>query len=289
VSIGDKRLTLVYEQYFCGQPHFDQWVGQTGIDQMAIGLVGRKAGMTRIFTEDGRSIPVTVIQAFPNKVTRVKTTDSDGYAAIQVTTGAVKPSRVTRPDAGQYAAASMEPGEGLFEFRIEEAQVEHLAPGTEITVERFAEGQLVDVTGTSIGKGYAGVIKRWHFRGQDNTHGNSLAHRAPGSIGQNQSPGRVFKGKKMSGHLGNVKRTSQNLEVVKVDLERNLILIKGSVPGHKEGRIFVKPSIKSPEAEAWLPPVVEEPVEEIINEEAAAEAVNEAADNSTENAGETQA
>jgi large subunit ribosomal protein L3 len=219
---------------------------------MAIGLVGRKAGMTRIFTEDGRSIPVTVIQALPNIITRVKTPDSDGYTALQVTTGAVKPSRVSRPDAGQYAAASTEPGEGLFEFRVEteeEAQLETLTPGTAITVERFQEGQLVDVTGTSIGKGYAGVIKRWHFHGQDSTHGNSLAHRAPGSIGQNQSPGRVFKGKKMSGHLGNAKRTSQNLEIVRVDAERNLILVKGAVPGHKQGRVFVKPAIKHP-----LPP-----------------------------------
>ena len=152
---------------------------------MAIGLVGRKSGMTRIFTEDGRSIPVTVIQALPNRVTRIKTADSDGYAALQVTTGTVKASRISRPDAGQYAAAGTEPGEGLFEFRVEESQLEGYAPGAEITVERFQEGQLVDVTGTSIGKGYAGVIKRWHFHGQDSTHGNSLAHRAPGSIGQN--------------------------------------------------------------------------------------------------------
>jgi large subunit ribosomal protein L3 len=260
---------------------------------MAIGLVGRKAGMTRIFTEDGRSVPVTVIQALPNKVTRVKTSDSDGYSAIQVTTGKVKPSRVSRPVAGQYAAASTEPGEGLFEFRVEDSQLEALAPGMEITVERFEEGQLVDVTGTSIGKGYAGAIKRHHFRGQDNTHGNSLSHRAPGSIGQNQSPGRVFKGKKMSGHLGNVKRTAQNLEIVKIDAERNLILVKGSIPGHKEGRIFVKPSVKNPEAEAWLPPVVEEPIEEKVNEEAANEAATGAAESAapdaTDNAEETQA
>ena len=228
---------------------------------MAIGLVGRKTGMTRIFTEDGRSIPVTVIQALPNKVTRVKTSDSDGYNAVQVTTGTVKASRVNRPDAGQYAAASTEAGEGLFEFRIEDSQVEHFAPGTEITVDRFEAGQMVDVQGTSIGKGYAGAIKRWNFRGQDNTHGNSLAHRAPGSIGQNQSPGRVFKGKKMSGHMGNETNTVQNLEVVRVDAERNLILVKGSVPGHKEGRLFVKPSVKNSEAQAWVPAVVEEAAE----------------------------
>ena len=188
-----------------------------------------------------------------NKQTRVKNTDSDGYNAIQVTTGNVKPSRVSRPDAGQFAAAGTEPGEGLFEFRVEESQLEAIEPGTEITVSRFEEGQMVDVSGTSIGKGYAGAIKRWNFKGQDTTHGNSLAHRAPGSIGQNQSPGRVFKGKKMSGHMGNENCTVQNLEVVRVDAERNLILVKGSVPGHKEGRLFIKPSVKKPEAQPWVP------------------------------------
>ena len=213
--------------------------------------------MTRVFTEDGRSIPVTVIQALPNIVTRIKTKDSDGYVALQVTTGTVKASRVSRTDAGQYAAASAELGEGLFEFRIEESQLAAIKPGIEITVERFEEGQKVDVSGTSIGKGYAGVIKRWNFRGQDNTHGNSLAHRAPGSIGQNQSPGRVFKGKKMSGHMGNASHTTQNLEVVRVDAERNLILVKGAVPGHKQARVVIKPSVKRPEAQAWVPPVVE--------------------------------
>jgi len=226
---------------------------------MAIGLVGRKAGMSRIFTEDGRSIPVTVIQALPNRVTRVKTIASDGYAAVQVTTGTAKASRVSRPDAGQYAAAGAELGEGLFEFRVEEeAHLEGWEPGKEITVERFEAGQAVDVTGTSIGKGYAGAIKRHHFRGQDSTHGNSLAHRAPGSIGQNQSPGRVFKGKKMSGHLGNVKRTAQNLEIVRVDAERNLILVKGSVPGAANGRLFLKPAVKS-DAVPYFPPQPAEP------------------------------
>ena len=212
---------------------------------MAIGLVGRKAGMTRIFTEDGRSIPVTVIQALPNRVTRIKTVESDGYAALQVTTGSVKASRISRPVAGQFAAAGAEPGDGLFEFRVEESQLEGFTPGSELTVERFKEGQLVDVAGTSIGKGFAGAIKRHHFAGQDTTHGNSLSHRAPGSIGQNQSPGRVFKGKKMSGHLGNVRRTAQNLEIVRVDAERNLILVKGAVPGAKNGRLFLKPAVKA--------------------------------------------
>jgi large subunit ribosomal protein L3 len=210
-----------------------------------IGLVGRKCGMTRVFTEDGRSIPVTVIQALPNRVTRIKTPDSDGYAALQVTSGTVKPQRLSKPDAGQFAAVGAEPGEGLWELRIDPEQIEEFEAGAELTVERFAEGQRVDVAGTSIGKGYAGVIKRHHFHGQDSTHGNSLAHRAPGSIGQNQTPGRVFKGKKMSGHLGNVRRTAQNLEVVRVDVERNLLLVKGAVPGHKDGRLFVQPSIKA--------------------------------------------
>jgi large subunit ribosomal protein L3 len=199
--------------------------------------------MTRVFTEDGRSIPVTVIQALPNRITRIKTPDSDGYAAVQVTTGTVKASRVSRPMAGQYAAAGAEAGEGLFEFRIDESQVEEFEAGNEITVESFAAGQYVDVAGTSIGKGFAGTIKRHNFRGQDATHGNSISHRAPGSIGQNQTPGRVFKGKKMSGHMGAERVTTKNLEIVSVDAERNLLLVKGAVPGHKEGRLYVKPSV----------------------------------------------
>ncbi len=191
---------------------------------MAIGLVGRKCGMTRVFTEDGRSIPVTVIQALPNRITRIKTPASDGYAAIQVTTGTVKAQRLSR---------------------VDEAQLGEFEAGSEITVESFEAGQKVDVAGTSIGKGYAGAIKRHNFKGQDTTHGNSLSHRAPGSIGQNQTPGRVFKGKKMSGHLGNERVTTQNLEIVSVDAERNLLLVKGSVPGHKDGRLYVKPSVKA--------------------------------------------
>lgn len=201
--------------------------------------------MTRVFTEDGRSIPVTVIQALPNRITKIKTPDSDGYAAVQVTTGTAKASRLSRPVAGQYAAVSAEPGEGLFEFRVDETRLEEFEAGNEITVETFAAGQYVDVAGTSIGKGYAGTIKRHNFRGQDATHGNSISHRAPGSIGQNQTPGRVFKGKKMSGHMGNERVTTQNLEIVSVDAERNLLLVKGSVPGHKEGRLYVKPSVKA--------------------------------------------
>jgi len=211
---------------------------------MAIGLIGRKCGMTRVFTDDGVSIPVTVIEALPNRVTRVKTDESDGYSALQVTTGSVKPSRINKPVAGQYAAVGAEPGNGLWEIRLPAEAAAEFEPGKEITVESFVAGQFVDVSGTSIGKGYAGTVKRHHFATQDMTHGNSLAHRAPGSIGQNQTPGRVFKGKKMSGHLGNVHRTAQNLEVVQVDADRNLLLIKGSVPGHSGGRLLVKPATK---------------------------------------------
>ncbi|MEM8984001.1 MAG: 50S ribosomal protein L3 [Pseudomonadota bacterium] len=212
---------------------------------MTIGIVGRKRGMTRVFTENGASIPVTVIEAQPNRVTRVKTLDSDGYKAVQVTTGTVKPSRVSKPVAGQFAAASVDAGDTVREFRLaDDADVE-LEAGAEIKVDQFEAGQKVDVVGTSIGKGFAGTVKRHHFRTQDATHGNSLAHRAPGSIGQNQTPGRVFKGKKMSGQLGNVRRTVQNLEVVRVDDERNLLLIRGAVPGFDGAQVVVRPAIKS--------------------------------------------
>lgn len=212
---------------------------------MAIGLVGRKCGMTRVFTEDGISIPVTVIEALPNRVTRVRSADVDGYVGLQVTTGSKKPSRVSKPDAGQFAAVDAEIGEGLWEFRAEGAELAEIEVGAELTVGRFEAGQKVDVSGTSIGKGYAGVIKRHNFSMQDATHGNSVSHRAPGSIGQNQSPGRVFKGKKMAGRMGGVNRTVQSLEVVRVDADRNLILVKGAVPGHAGGRLFVKPSVKA--------------------------------------------
>jgi large subunit ribosomal protein L3 len=201
--------------------------------------------MSRIFTEEGESVPVTVIHAPPNRITRIKTDDRDGYFALQVTTGTRKPSRISKPVAGQYAAVSVEPGEGLYEFRIDADQASEYEPGAELTVDRFSAGQRVDVTGTTIGKGFAGVVKRHHFHMQDATHGNSLAHRAPGSIGQNQTPGRVFKGKKMAGHLGNVQRTAQGLEVVQVDPERNLIAVKGAVPGHAGGRLVIKPAVKA--------------------------------------------
>lgn len=211
---------------------------------MSIGLVGRKLGMTRVFTEEGVSIPVTVIQAEPNRVTQIKVPEVDGYAALQVTAGERKPSRVTKPLAGHFAKANVAAGRGLWESRVELGELDGIEPGAEITVERFEAGQVVDVAGVSKGKGFAGTIKRHHFRGQDRTHGNSLSHRVPGSIGQNQTPGRVFKGKKMAGHMGNVRVTAQNLEVVRVDAERNLLLIRGAVPGAAGGDVIVRPAVK---------------------------------------------
>jgi large subunit ribosomal protein L3 len=212
---------------------------------MTMGLVGRKCGMTRVFTEDGVSIPVTVVEAQPNRITQVKTVESDGYRALQVTAGAKKPSRVSKPLAGHFANAKVEAGDLITEIRLDDADDGEFDAGGELKVDLFEEGQKVDVIGTSIGKGFAGTVKRHNFSMQDATHGNSLAHRAPGSIGQNQTPGRVFKGKKMSGHMGNVRRTVQNLEVVRVDAERNLLLIKGAVPGHSGGQVFVRPAVKA--------------------------------------------
>jgi large subunit ribosomal protein L3 len=212
---------------------------------MAIGLVGRKCGMTRVFTEDGVSIPVTVIEALPNRVTQVKTEDTDGYRAVQVTAGSRKASRVGKPQAGHFAKAGVAPGTGLWEFRLSGEEGADLAAGAEIKVDLFSDGQVVDVSGTTIGKGYAGVVKRHNFRTQDTTHGNSLSHRAPGSIGQNQSPGRVFKGKRMAGHMGASRATAQNLTVVRVDAERNLLLIKGAVPGARGGHVVVRPAAKA--------------------------------------------
>lgn len=212
---------------------------------MTMGLVGRKCGMTRVFTEDGISIPVTVIEAQPNRITQVKTAETDGYRALQVAAGSRKASRVSKPAAGHFAAAKVEAGDLMSEFHLSDSDEGDFEIGTEIRVDLFAEGQKVDVIGTSIGKGYAGTVKRHNFSMQDATHGNSLAHRAPGSIGQNQTPGRVFKGKKMSGHMGNVRRTVQNLEVVRVDAERNVLLIKGAVPGHAGGKVIVRPAIKA--------------------------------------------
>lgn len=212
---------------------------------MAIGVIGRKCGMTRVFTEDGVSVPVTVIEVEPNRVSQVKSQESDGYSALQITVGTRRASRVTKPMAGHYAKAGVEAGRTLCEFRLNDGEGEGLEPGSEIKVDIFEAGQKVDVSGTTIGKGFAGVIKRHNFRTQDATHGNSLSHRAPGSIGQNQTPGRVFKGKKMAGHMGNKKRTAQNLEIVRVDAERNLLLIKGAVPGSKGNDVVVTPAVKA--------------------------------------------
>lgn len=212
---------------------------------MSIGLVGKKKGMTRVFTEDGTSVPVTVIEVNPNRVTLIRTADADGYSAIQVTSGNRRTSLVSRPQAGHYAKAGVEAGEGLWEFRLGADEGGDLQVGSEITAELFEQGQRVDVTGTSKGKGFAGVIKRYNFRMQDATHGNSLSHRAPGSIGQCQTPGRVFKGKKMAGHMGSERVTTQNLEVVRVDAGRNLLLIRGAVPGAPGGHVLVRPSTKA--------------------------------------------
>jgi len=211
---------------------------------MAIGLVGRKSGMTRVFTESGDSVPVTVIEVEPNRVTQVRTLDSDGYTAVQVTTGTARQHRVSKPLAGHYAKANAAAGRGLWEFRVDDIE-EGLTPGSELGVEQFEAGQKVDVRGLSKGKGYAGTIKRWNFRGQDNSHGNSISHRVPGSIGQCQTPGRVFKGKKMAGHLGAVRVTTQNLEVVRVDAERGLLLVKGAVPGPAGGDLYIRPAAKA--------------------------------------------
>ena len=210
---------------------------------MRIGIVGRKCGMTRVFTEDGVSIPVTVIEASPNRITQIKSVETDGYSAIQVTAGSRKASRVAKPQAGHFAKAGVEAGRGSWEFRSE-GSVEAFEVGSTLTVGRFEEGQMVDVTGTSKGKGFQGGVKRWNFAMQDATHGNSISHRAPGSIGQNQTPGRVFKGKKMAGHMGAEQVTTQNLQVIRVDAERNLLLIKGAVPGAPGGNIVVRPAVK---------------------------------------------
>ncbi|MCP5358910.1 MAG: 50S ribosomal protein L3 [Pseudomonadales bacterium] len=212
---------------------------------MSIGLVGRKSGMTRVFTEAGLSIPVTVVEVAPNRVTQIKTEEVDGYSAVQVTTGARKASRVSKSLAGHFAKAGTEAGTGLWEFRADAAELGDLAAGNELTVERFEAGQKVDVTGTSKGKGYQGTIKRHNFHMQDATHGNSLSHRVPGSIGQCQTPGRVWKGKKMSGHMGDVRVTTQSLEIVQVDVENNLLLVKGALPGATGSDVIIRPSVKS--------------------------------------------
>ena len=212
---------------------------------MSIGLVGRKSGMTRVFTEAGLSIPVTVVEVSPNRVTQIKTAEVDGYSAVQVTTGARKASRVSKSMAGHFAKAGTEAGTGLWEFRADVDELGSIAAGNELTVERFTPGQMVDVTGTSKGKGFQGTIKRHNFSMQDATHGNSLSHRAPGSIGQCQTPGRVWKGKKMSGHMGDARVTTQSLEIVQVDVENNLLLVKGALPGATGSNVIIRPSVKS--------------------------------------------
>ncbi len=212
-----------------------------------LGLVGRKVGMTRLFTDEGESIPVTVLDVSNNRVTQVKTPETDGYAAVQVTFGTRRASRVNKPLAGHFAKAGVESGSILKEFRLDPAKVADLAPGAVIGVESvFEAGQQVDVTGTTIGKGFAGNIKRHHFKSQRASHGNSVSHRAPGSIGQAQDPGRIFPGKRMAGHLGDVTRTIQNLDVVRVDVERGLLMVKGAVPGHAGANVIVSPAVKAP-------------------------------------------
>ena len=212
---------------------------------MTIGVVGRKAGMTRIFTDAGESIPVTVVEVEPNRVTQLRDSERDGYRAYQVTLGARKASHVSKPKAGHFAKAGVDAGRGLWEFRLADGEGEEIAVGNEIKVDVFEAGQKVDVVGKSIGKGFAGVIKRYNFAMQDATHGNSLSHRAPGSIGLCQTPGRVFKGKKMSGHMGAARTTTQNLEIVRVDTERNLLMIRGAVPGAKGGDVVIRPTVKA--------------------------------------------
>ncbi len=212
---------------------------------MTIGLIGRKAGMTRVFTDAGESIPVTVIEALPNRVTQVKTADGEGYRAVQVTYGARKPSSLSRALAGHYGKAKVAPGKSLVEFRLADGEGADLAAGAELKVDLFKPGQVVDVTGTSIGKGFAGTIKRHHFGGGPASHGASVFHRAPGSIGQRQTPGRVFPGKRMSGHLGTDRVTTENLKVVEIDAARNLLLIRGAVPGATGSEVIVRPSVKA--------------------------------------------
>ena len=210
---------------------------------MAIGLIGRKIGMTRVFTTEGASIPVSVVEVSPNRVSQVKNLARDGYIAVQLTGGSVKASRVSKPLAGHFAAANVEAGNMMCEFRVESEDMYSLGQTISVS-DVFADGQYVDVSSTSKGKGFAGTVKRHNFRTQDATHGNSRSHRVPGSIGQNQSPGRVFKGKKMAGHMGNVRCTTQSLELVRVDSERHLLLIKGAIPGAPGARVEIKPSVK---------------------------------------------
>ncbi len=212
---------------------------------MPMGLVGRKCGMTRVFTESGETVPVTVVEVLANRVTQVKDEKSDGYRAVQVTYGSRRPQLLGKALAGHYAKASVAPGKSLVEFRLDAKEGEDLKPGAEFTAEIFKAGQVVDVTGTTIGKGFAGTMKRHNFAGGPASHGHSVTHRAPGSIGQRQTPGRVFPGKRMSGHMGVIRRTTENLRIVEVDVKRNLLLISGAVPGSEGGEVIVRPSVKA--------------------------------------------
>jgi large subunit ribosomal protein L3 len=212
---------------------------------MTIGLVGRKCGMTRVFTEAGETVPVTVIEVLPNRITQLKSAEKDGYRAVQVTYGTRRPQLLSKAIAGHFAKATVAPGRGLLEFRLKDSEGADLKAGTELRADLFKAGEPVDVTGTTIGKGFAGTMKRHNFAGGMASHGNSVSHRAPGSIGQRQTPGRVFKGKRMSGHMGVVRRTTENLRVVEVDLERNVLLIRGAVPGAEGGNVIVRPSLKA--------------------------------------------
>jgi large subunit ribosomal protein L3 len=219
--------------------------GTAAIVTKKLGLVGRKAGMTRVFTDAGETVPVTVVEALPNRVAQVRTVENDGYRALQIAYGNRKASHVNKPETGHYAKVKVAPGESVMEFRLEAGDTTDLQPGAEIKVDMFQVGQIVDVTGTTIGKGYAGVMKRHNFGGLPASHGVSVSHRSPGSIGQRQTPGRVFKGKRMAGRMGNQRRTIENLEVVRVDAERNLLLIRGAVPGAPGGEVIVRPSVKA--------------------------------------------
>jgi large subunit ribosomal protein L3 len=212
---------------------------------MTIGLVGRKCGMTRIFTDAGVTVPVTVVEALPNRISQVKSDKADGYRAVQITLGARRPSRVSKALAGHFAKANVAAGNISHEFRLNKGEGEALAAGGELKVDMFTAGQIVDVTGTTVGKGFAGTMKRHNFAGGMKTHGNSVSHRAPGSIGQRQTPGRVFKGKRMSGHMGVKNRTIENLRIVEIDVARNLLMISGAVPGSEGGRVVVRPSVKA--------------------------------------------
>jgi large subunit ribosomal protein L3 len=213
--------------------------------KMSLGLVGRKCGMTRVFTDAGVTVPVTVVEALPNRITQIKDEKTDGYRAIQITTGTRRPSRVTKAQAGHFAKANVAAGSTSQEFRLNKDEGAELAAGGELKVDMFTVGQVVDVTGTTVGKGFAGTMKRHNFKGGRKTHGNSVSHRSPGSIGMRQTPGRVFKGKRMSGHMGVVNRTIENLHIVEVDVARNLLLIFGAVPGAEGGRVIVRPSVKA--------------------------------------------